>query len=71
RHFRRRLMNKWEGIIAAFSSVTEGVEVELCGIRLVYEQDLKGLIQTITQCIINSPPVYYQRNDETGCAGRR
>ncbi|PQM35242.1 hypothetical protein Pyn_29420 [Prunus yedoensis var. nudiflora] len=58
-------MNQWEGIIAAFSSVTKGMEVELCGIRLVYEQDLKGLIQTITQYTINSPPVYYQRSDET------
>lgn len=55
RHFRRRLMNQWEGIIAAFSSATEGVEVELCGIHLVFEQYLKGveqylkgLIQTIT-----------------------
>jgi hypothetical protein len=38
------------------------VEVEMCGAHLVYEQDLIGMIQTITHCTIRSPPVFYGVN---------
>lgn len=56
--FKERL-NKCRSIHAAFVSLNPSVEAEMCGIRVVYEQDLKGLIQTITQCTIRSPPAVY------------
>lgn len=52
-------LNEWSTIHASFKSLTPGVEVEMCGMRVVYQHDLKGLIQTITNCTICSPPGYY------------
>lgn len=48
-------------LAASFDSLTPAVEFEMCGIRLVYEQDLEGLIKTITDCAVRNPPVYFQR----------
>lgn len=48
-------------LAASFDSLTPAVEFEMCGIRLVYEQDLEGLIKTITHCAVRNPPVYFQR----------
>lgn len=53
-------------INASFKSLTPGLEVEMCGIRVVYEQDLQGLIQTIAHCTLSSQPAaYFGRDDET------
>ncbi|KAM5554208.1 hypothetical protein ABKV19_022539 [Rosa sericea] len=58
RHFGEQL-NHWSTIRASFESLMPGVEVEMCGMRVVYQEDLKGLIQTITNCTICSPSAYY------------
>ncbi|XP_024191119.1 uncharacterized protein LOC112195031 isoform X2 [Rosa chinensis] len=58
RHFGEQL-NQWSTIRASFESLMPGVEVEMCGMRVVYQENLKGLIQTITNCTICSPPAYY------------
>lgn len=52
-------LNQCSAILAEFVFLTPGAEVEICGMRVVYEQDLKGLIQTITQCTIRSPLAVY------------
>ncbi|XP_024196334.1 TMV resistance protein N [Rosa chinensis] len=52
-------------IQASFESLTPGVEVQMSGIRLVYRQDLNGLIQTITHCTIRSPFAYFGQDDKT------
>ncbi|BBH07355.1 Putative disease resistance TIR-NBS-LRR class protein [Prunus dulcis] len=57
-------LNRCHFIQALFGCRTPGVEVEMCGMRLVYNQDLKGLIQTITRCT-NDRPAYYGTGDFT------
>lgn len=52
-------------VSARFEEFTPGVEVDMCGMRLVYAQDLNGLIQTITHCTIRNPPVYFSRDNKT------
>ncbi|KAK9910646.1 hypothetical protein M0R45_034600 [Rubus argutus] len=53
-------------IFAAFDfSPPASAVVEMCGIRVVYDEDVKGLIQTITQSTIRNPPVYFSRDDKT------
>ncbi|CAL8169774.1 unnamed protein product [Prunus armeniaca] len=57
-------LNRCHFIQALFGCRTPGVEVELCGMRLVYKEDLKGLIETITRCT-NDRPAYYGTGDFT------
>lgn len=59
-------LNRCRFIQALFGCRTPGVKVEMCGMRLVYDQDLKGLIQTITHCTTTTGrPVYYGTGDFT------
>ncbi|KAM1197388.1 hypothetical protein ACFX1S_009046 [Malus domestica] len=59
-------LNRCRFIQALFGCRTPGVKIEMCGIRLVYDQDLKGLIQTITHCTTTTGrPVYYGTGDFT------
>ncbi|XP_008240877.1 PREDICTED: TMV resistance protein N-like [Prunus mume] len=57
-------LNRCHFIQALFGCRTPGVEVEMCGMRLVYKQDFKGLIQTIVHCT-NDRPAYYGTGDFT------
>ncbi|KAL6272975.1 hypothetical protein ACE6H2_023667 [Prunus campanulata] len=57
-------LNRCHFIQALFGCRTPGVEVEMCGMRLVYNQDFKGLIQTIAHCT-NDRPAYYGTGDFT------
>ncbi|CAL9025792.1 unnamed protein product [Prunus brigantina] len=57
-------LNRCHFIQALFGCRTPGVEVELCGIRLMFKEDLKGLIETITRCT-NDRPAYYETGDFT------
>ena len=40
--------------------INPDVEVEVCGMRMVFEQDLEGLVQRIFDCISSSPDIYHQ-----------
>ena len=40
-------------------SIPDHVAIEFCGIRLVYEQDMKGFVDTTTECILRSPDVLH------------
>ncbi|KAK9910640.1 hypothetical protein M0R45_034595 [Rubus argutus] len=58
--------NQCPQIFAEFNFIHPAAsEVEMCGIRVVYDEDVKGLVQTITQSTIRNPPVYFSRDDET------
>ena len=41
-------------------SMPDHVSIDVCGMRLVYKQDLRGLIDTITECILRSPDVFHR-----------
>ncbi|XP_008240878.1 PREDICTED: disease resistance protein RPS6-like [Prunus mume] len=57
-------LNRCHFVQALFGCRTPGVQVEMCGMRLVYKQDLKALIQTIAHCT-NDRPAYYGTGDFT------
>ena len=40
-------------------NIPDHVAIELCGIRLAYEQNMKGFIDTITECALRSPDVLH------------
>lgn len=57
-------LNRCHFVQALFGCKTPGVEVEMCGMRLVYNQDFKGLIETISHCTTAADrPVYYGTGD--------
>jgi hypothetical protein len=58
-------MNRCTEIWASFQSNNPLVlKVEMCGIRLVYEQDIDEFVQTLVQCMLGCPDecheFYYQ-----------
>ena len=64
-HFQEELNECWQ-ISALFSTtIPDHVEIEMCGIRIVYENDLRGLIQTITECTLGSSDDNHQRYYKT------
>lgn len=42
------------------NTINSDVEVEVCGMRMVFEQDLEELVQRIFDCISSSPDIYHQ-----------
>ena len=40
-------------------SDNQNVEVEMCGIRVVYKQDVKELVQTLVQCMLECSNAFY------------
>ena len=53
------VLNQFSHIWASFESNNRGVKFEMCGIRLVFEQDLEGFIQTLVQCMLKMPDAYH------------
>ncbi|KAG7943392.1 hypothetical protein I3843_15G035900 [Carya illinoinensis] len=53
-------LNQRSKIRASFGTNNHNMEVVMCGIRLVYEQDLKGWVQTIVDCVLRSPEIHRQ-----------
>lgn len=47
-----RLLNQCQGISALFRASTPNVDIEVCGSRLLYEQDLESLIQAKIECTL-------------------
>ncbi|KAF4390538.1 hypothetical protein F8388_006035 [Cannabis sativa] len=47
------------------TSNSDYLEIEICGIRKVYENDMKDLIQTIIECTIESPNVHHEQYCKT------
>ncbi|KAG6620988.1 hypothetical protein I3842_Q046300 [Carya illinoinensis] len=53
-------LNQRRKIRASFGTNDQNMEVVMCGIRLVYEQDLIGLVHTIVDCVLGSPDIHHQ-----------
>ncbi|KAF3953720.1 hypothetical protein CMV_020863, partial [Castanea mollissima] len=45
---------------ASFEHNKPDVRVEECGLRLVYEQDVENFVQTLAQCMLESPDAYHE-----------
>ena len=52
-------MNRCSHIEALFESDNPSLEVEMCGIRLVYEQDVEDFVQTLVEYMLGNPDVYH------------
>lgn len=48
-------LNRCSHIWASFGSDNRDVKVQMCGIRLVFEYDVEGYLQTLVQCILEIP----------------
>jgi hypothetical protein len=53
-------LNQHNSIRAMIISSSSGVEAEVCGMRIVYQQQLEEFAQIIIDCILHSPVVYHQ-----------
>lgn len=67
RHFRLDLNLCWE-VSASFRTNIPDVEVEMCGIRVAYNQDLGNVVEMIADIALSgtdeqSPQFYYQEID--------
>jgi hypothetical protein len=51
-------LNPCSHIWASFGSDNRDVKVEMCGICLVYEQDVEGFVQILVQCMLETPDAY-------------
>lgn len=60
RGFFTHKLNQRKSIRALFGGFNSDVEVEVCGMRMVFEGDLEGLVQRIFDCISSSPDIYHQ-----------
>ena len=45
---------------ASFEHNKPDVRVKECGLRLVYEQDVENFVQTLAQCMLESPDAYLE-----------
>ena len=52
--------NRCSHIWASFGSDNRGVKVQMCGIRLVFEHDVEGYLQTLVQCMLEVPSTAYR-----------
>ena len=52
-------LNQCSHIWGSFGSNNEGLKVEMCGMRLLYEQDVEGFEQTLLQCMLEIPKAYH------------
>ena len=53
-------LEECQHIGASFEHNKPDVQVKECGIRLVYEQDVEKFVQTLAQCMLESPDVYHE-----------
>lgn len=52
---------KTNSLSVEIKSTNPNVEVEMCGIRPVYKQDVKELAQTLVQCMLECSNAFYYR----------
>ncbi|KAK7821183.1 hypothetical protein CFP56_037908 [Quercus suber] len=60
----RLVLNRCNHIGALFKSGDPGVQVEMCGIRLVYEQHVEEFVQTLVEYMLGSPDANHQSFSE-------
>lgn len=53
-------LSRCSHIAALFESNGPGVKVDMCGIRLVYEQDVNKFVQTLVEYMIECPEALHQ-----------
>ena len=53
-YFRQELNQCW-GVSTLFRTSIPDVDIEMCGIRVIYEQDLGDFVNVMTECELNSP----------------
>ena len=57
-------LNRCNHIGAVFESGDPDVQVEMCGIRLVYEQDVEEFVQSLVEYMLGSPDANHQSFSE-------
>ena len=57
-------LNRCNHVGALFKSGDPGVQVEMCGIRLVYEQHVEEFVQTLVEYMLGSPYANHQSFSE-------
>ncbi|KAK9948999.1 hypothetical protein M0R45_004550 [Rubus argutus] len=62
-HFKRKL-KKCQVISALFRTIEPEMEVQVCGSRIVFEQDLKALMDSLTEAAGQDPPPIAQIVDQ-------
>ncbi|XP_062110768.1 uncharacterized protein LOC133822445 [Humulus lupulus] len=61
-----QMLNQCGYISALFAtSISDHLEIEICGIRKVYENDMEDFIQTIIECTIESPEIHHEHYCKT------
>ncbi|XP_057952416.1 TMV resistance protein N-like [Malania oleifera] len=58
--FHDKLINQHKYIWASFESQNPSVEVQMCGIHILYEHNVEGFVRTLVQCMMTSPPAYHE-----------
>ena len=53
-------MNRCSHIGALFESDNPGVQIGMCGIRLVYEKNVEEFVQTLVEYMLGTPEDYHQ-----------
>ncbi|XP_035545900.1 uncharacterized protein LOC109003835 [Juglans regia] len=53
-------LNQQNAIRALFGTSSSDVEAHVCGMRVVYEHQVEGFVQTVVDCILGSPKGYHQ-----------
>ena len=53
-------LKQCDHIGASFESSDPAVQFEMCGIRLVYEQNVPEFVQTLVECMLGSPDANHQ-----------
>jgi len=53
-------MNRCSHIGALFESDNPGVQIGMCGIRLVYKKNVEEFMQTLVEYMLGTPEVYHQ-----------
>ena len=53
-YFGQELNQCW-GVSTLFRTSIPDVEIQMCGIRVIYDQDLEDVVNIITECELNTP----------------
>ncbi|KAM6565485.1 hypothetical protein CsatA_024613 [Cannabis sativa] len=60
-HFIEMLSKNGGGYVSALFAISDNqFEIEICGIRKVYENDVENFVQTIIECTMQSPRVHHE-----------
>ncbi|KAI5314305.1 hypothetical protein L3X38_043481 [Prunus dulcis] len=63
-----RIRSGWDLLYAQVSTIvkrtdTPGIEVQICGFRILYQQDLQGFVETVTGCMSHTSDTPFEIYD--------